>query len=223
MRWLHLRALAATISAVWIGSLSLYAQSRALREPDWSDPGVVRAHASFQDQRRKGLITMSAPPGGRELSLPRWGFAKDIRKLEPNERSRARTPSKLTSSLKWPDCAVANPVIEHLRDETGVWYADDYDFGCVILLVRGDRAYDPNLKLPASTPRVNGCESGAGPSAQPSEEGDRQGRFDLQLLLNRIPYAISGQCYEGALEFCRNRAAQCALVDRLLYLEGSKQ
>ena len=222
MRCPILRGLAGTTFAVCTASFSLYAQDRALRDPDWNDPGLVRARESFQDQRRKGLITMAAPLGGRELSLPRWGFAKDFKKLEPNEHGRARSPTKLTSRLKWPDCAVADPKTEHVRDETGVWYTDNYDFGCVILSVSGDRAYNPNLKVSVPTPQVSVCE-GVGPAVQPSLEGDRQGRFDLSLLLNRIPYTISGECYEGALEFCRDRAAQCALVDRLIYLEGNKE
>src|SRR5215467_10555366 len=148
MRCPILRGLAGTTFAVCTASFSLYAQDRALRDPDWNDPGLVRARESFQDQRRKGLITLAAPPGGRALSLPRWGFAKDFKNLEPNERNRARTPEKLTSTLKWPDCAVTTPKTEQIRDETGIWYSDSYDFGCVFLSVSGDRAYNPSLNLP---------------------------------------------------------------------------
>src|SRR5262249_34852088 len=136
------------------------------------------------------------------------------------EESRARSvvPSR---KLRWPDCAAASPQVDHVRDETGSWYTDTYNFGCLFLVVTGDRAFNPNLKIPSATPKAPDCEAGL--RTQSAPVGDREGRFEVQVLLNRVPYTITGQCLEEARDFCSDRSAQCGLVDRLIFLGGTKE
>ena len=212
------------IFAMYLHVPVVHAQDRALRQPDWNDESVARANENFKDQANKRMFAL---PPGRDLSLPRWGFGKDVRTLDTNERDRARTFARAAVPMRWPECAKADPQMTHIRDETGVWYTDNYDFGCIIISVRGDRAFNPNLKIPGVGPsrRAVGseCDPGPEPPRRAKEhEGDHR-RFELQLTLNRLPYTIAGECLEGAEEFCTDTRAQCVLVDRLIYLGGSKE
>ncbi|NJO34701.1 MAG: hypothetical protein HC869_17820 [Rhodospirillales bacterium] len=107
-----------------------------------------------------------------------------------------------------------------------MWYTDNYDFGCITVSVMGDRAFNPNLKIPGvalGRAAGNECDPGPEPPARAKAHEGEHRRFELHLQLNRLPYTISGECLEGAEAFCTDTKAQCSLVDRLIYLGGSKE
>jgi hypothetical protein len=203
------------------------AAERALLEPEWNDPVIARARNNPQLAPPPAPQTL-AGEGQAPLSLPRWGFAKKIDDLTSEERARSRTTlsAAVASSavVGWPKCATKTAKTEHVRDKTGVWYSDHYNFGCLIISVSGDRAFNPDLKLPTSAAAADDCSDRArSASSVDDAESDARGRFELQISLNRLPYTIAGRCSKAAEAFCRNRAAQCALVTRLIFLEGNPQ
>lgn len=211
----------ATLLAASALALTAAAQSQALLAPDWNDPAVARANENLKKQERRGINERSAPAD--DLSLPRWGFSQDMRKSNSAERSRSRSIEAPSANLRWPACARANVQPKPVSDQSGNWYTDNYDFGCIFLSITGDRTYNPNIKAPDSAARTADCEDSTDAAKDVAKGGDREGRFDLSLRLNGIPYTITGQCFTGALPFCRDRKAQCALVDRLILRGGSKQ
>jgi hypothetical protein len=210
-----------TISAAQFQSL---AAERGLLEPDWNDPNVARARKNLEAAPRTLAPQSTAREAEIPLSLPRWGFGKRIDSPNSQERALSRSAAPTGAPVALPKCAAKTPKTSHVRDKTGVWYSDQYDFGCLIISFSGDRAFNPDLKFPTGLTVPDDCseEARAAPPADDSE-GDAQGRFELQLSLNRLPYTLSGSCLQGAEAFCRNRAAQCALVGRLILLGGNPQ
>jgi hypothetical protein len=215
-----------TISAAQSQS---FAAERGLLAPDWNDPSLSRARKNLEAAPRSLAPHTLAPrstarEGEIPLSLPRWGLGQRIDNLNSAERALSRSAVSIGAPVAWPKCAARTPKTEYVRDKTGVWYSDQYNFGCIIISISGDRAFNPDLKFPTGLTVPDDCseEARAAPPVDDSE-GDAHGRFELQLSLNRLPYTLSGSCLQGAEAFCRNRAAQCALVGRLILLEGSPQ
>jgi hypothetical protein len=207
-------------------NFQVLAAERGLLEPDWNDPVVARARNNLQLAPRSIAPPTSANKEGEApLSLPRWGFGQKIDSHTPEERPLARAVQPTAAVPAWPNCASKTPKTGHVRDKSGVWYSDDYDFGCVIITVSGDRAFSPDLKFPSGIAATDDCgqQARAAPPPTDDSESDNRGRFELQISLNRLPYTIVGRCLEGAEAFCRNRAAQCTLVGRLIFLGGSPQ
>jgi hypothetical protein len=203
-----------------------FAAERGLLDPDWNDPVVARARNNLLLAPRSIAPPTSANREGEApLSLPRWGFGQKIDSHTPEERALARTVQPTATLPAWPTCANKPPKTGHVRDKTGVWYSDDYDFGCIILTVSGDRAFSPELRFPSGLKATDDCSEQARSAPPPADdsESDNRGRFELQISLNRVPYTIVGRCLEGAEAFCGNRAAQCMLVGRLIFLGGAPQ
>jgi hypothetical protein len=203
-------------------NFQVLAAERGLLDPDWNDPGVARARNNLQLAPRS--IAPPTAAGEVPLSLPRWGFGQKIDSHTSEERTLARAAPP-TAVPAWPNCATKTPKTSRGRDKTGVWYSDDYDFGCIIITVSGDRAFSPDLKFPSGLTATDDCSEQARAAPPPADdsESDNRGRFELQISLNRLPYTIVGRCLEGAEAFCRSRAAQCTLVGRLIFLGGSPQ
>jgi hypothetical protein len=201
------------------------AAERGLLEPDWSDPAVARARINPQTGAlRAQAARSSSRTGEAPLSLPRWGFGKTLDSLSTEERVVARTATPAGPVAGWPKCAAKTPKTEHIRDQSGVWYTDHYDFGCLVISVSGDRAFNPDVNFPAGLAAADDCSAAAHSAPRTDNgEGDARDRFELLISLNRLPYSIVGRCSQGAEAFCRNRAGQCALVGRLIFLEGGPQ
>lgn len=192
---------------------------------DWGDDNLTRARAAFESQPQ--LRSRSLKPE-TPLSLPRWGFSADIQTSTSEERTRSFSPVATLSDVGWPACAKDLVKREPLSDASGSWYADDYDFKCITLTIRGDRNVDLDTRVAAQGSADCNLEQGR---SVPSEgtatnhpSDDTQGTFELEVKLNGIPYSISGTCLtEEADPFCSNRAAQCALVERLIFMGGGEQ
>jgi hypothetical protein len=200
-----------------------FAAERGLLEPDWNDPSVARARINPQTGALRSQAARSSDRAGEApLSLPRWGFGKTLDNPNAEERLVSRTAAPAGPVPGWPKCAAKTPKTEHIRDQSGIWYTDHYDFGCLVISVSGDRAFNPDLKFPAGLAAADDCSAAARAAPRADNgEGDARDRFELLISLNRLPYTIVGRCSQGAEAFCRNRAAQCSLVGRLLFLEGS--
>jgi hypothetical protein len=192
---------------------------------DWGDANLKRARAGFeaQPQMRSRSLKQETP-----LSLPRWGFSADIQKSTSEEQTRSFSAATTLSDVGWPACAKALVKREPLSDNSGSWYADDYDFNCISLTIRGDRNVDPDTRVAAQG--TADCNLEQGRSVPSDSTGaihpgdDTQGTFELEVKLNGIPYSISGTCLTPEADpFCRNRASQCALVERLIFMGGSEQ
>jgi len=203
--------LALTLSPV------LAADSRALLDPDWNDPGVAKARNALERAAGpSGLVKDAEAP----LSLPRWGLSSRIDRPTSDEQSLARTALPSASLPAWPSCAkpAADPTPVTDPSGRGLWYTDTYDYGCVVISISGDRSAKPDQSFPAGVTPPDECTDQSA-----STESDTRGRFDMQLSLNRIPYEIVGRCTDEAEAFCRSRAARCALVERLILRGGRPQ
>ncbi len=198
------------------------ADNNPLLIPDWNDASLARARASFD---RSGQAGAPQEQDDGRLSLPRWGLGKVIDRPTAEERAVSRSEGSLSSKLQWPKCASKVTATKHAVNAEGTWYSDSYDYGCVQIAITGSRAYAPGLSRPESKANVDDCSTSArrAPPLSTREEGDTRGRFELNLSLNGLPYSIEGSCSKGALELCRSRAAQCAIVDRLVFLGGRPQ
>lgn len=192
---------------------------------DWGDRDLTRARAAFESlpQMRSRSLKPEAP-----LTLPRWGFGADVQQSTEEERSRSLSAATALSDVGWPACAKELVKRQPLSDESGSWYADDYDFKCVTLTIRGDRNVDLNTRVTAegsSDCSIKDGRSVPGADVEASHPGDdTQGTFELEVKLNGIPYSISGTCLtEEADPLCSNRPAQCALVERLIFMGGGEQ
>jgi len=190
------------------------AAERNLLDPDWNDPAVAKARSAIESAGR-------ARTGADErLSLPRWGMGNRIDRPTPDEQSRARMALPSGSIPAWPACAKPSADPQPLTDKSGLWYRDSYDYGCVVISISGDRTAKPDQNFPDGAMLPDECSDR---SAADTTEDDTRGRFEMQLSLNRIPYEIVGHCSDEAEDFCRNRAARCALVGRLILRGGSPQ
>jgi len=190
---------------------------------DWSDNNTSGALESFERDMARTPRPKSLPTS-RQLSLPRWGFGIDLVRPNANERARSLSSTTSTTEIAWPSCAAAVPKVGEAEGDTRDWYSDDYDWGCISINIMGDRNYDPRLRTEITT-SASDCEVKNGRSTTavtPSLQFDR-GSFVLHLRLNGIPYTINGSCLRGAEAFCTNRAAQCALVERLILKGGAPQ
>lgn len=196
------------------------AAERTLLDPDWNEPGVAKPKAAMDSQRAARAGGARDSDADIPLSLPRWGWSNKMDSPTSDERSRARASIPTGSIPGWPACAKPTAEREPLTDKSGLWYSDEYDYGCVGISITGKRAADPNQSFPAGVTLPDECSN---PVAVDSTETDTRGRFEMQLSLNRIPYTIEGHCTDEAEAFCRNRAARCALVGRLILRGGSPQ
>jgi hypothetical protein len=204
------------------------ATDSALLVPDSGDPALARARAGLQhlNQTVQTLgnhtieeIVPTAKAGKGPLSVPRWGLSESINQPSPVEAILSRSPERFAGKFQWPKCAAKAARVDHTTNDAGTWYSDTYDYGCIQIGITGNRAYAPGL-VPPNDAGSDDCSAEAR-QARPlaaNAEGDSNGRFELNLSLNGLPYSIEGSCSKDALGFCKSRAAQCGIVDRLILL-----
>jgi hypothetical protein len=196
------------------------AAERVLLDPDWNNPEVARARKALESQRTAKTSPDVSRDAELPLSLPRWGLSGRIDQPTSDEQSRSRAGLLSGSIPAWPSCAKPTADPKPVTDGSGLWYTDTYDYGCVVISISGDRSAKPDQEFPTDVRPPDECSDQSGLD---STETDTRGRFDMQLSLNRIPYEIVGRCSEEAETFCRNRAARCALVGRLILRGGGPQ
>jgi hypothetical protein len=197
---------------------------RAIVEPDWDDQTVQRAKKGYDaEQRTKREMGVSAidrqkSAGDAELSLPRWGFTGDLR-ATPNRATRRESGDAHT--LQIPDCVAKRAKESPVRDKTGTWYVDNYDFGCLHLSVSADRNFDPDIRPPTAAQSEEDCSPAA--QQRPVDAGAREFEIQVRLDKSKLHYVISGECYQGAEEICQDRRAQCALIGKFDFKGGEKK
>lgn len=200
------------------------AGERALLQPDWDDPKLASPRSNFESRARSFAAPAAEP--GKELSLPRWGFGNDLQNPTQDERSRslAFTQERSARAFPWPECASRTPPhVDRVDGANGDSYTDTYHYGCILLIISGDRAYNKALKVPAQE-GADVSECPASSDENPNEpEDDSKDKFELQITLNHIPYTIRGECYAGAKEFCKDRSAQCELIRRRIFAGGTRR
>jgi hypothetical protein len=196
------------------------AAERGLLEPDWNEPALAKARAAMVNAARVAAPRIEAREAETPLSLPRWGFGSNISRPTIEEQARARTALPTRAVSAWPVCAAQSAEPKEVRDKTGLWYSDHYDYGCLVISISGDRTFAQDLAFPTGVTASDDC---ADQSPIDTTDSDTRGRFELQLSLNHIPYTIVGRCSGDAETFCRNRVAQCALVGRLVLRGGQPQ
>jgi hypothetical protein len=196
------------------------AAERVLLDPDWSSPDVARAQKALEAQRAANASPDVRRDAELPLSLPRWGLSSRIDRPTSDEQSRARAGLLSGSIPAWPSCAKPAADPKPVTDGSGLWYTDTYDYGCVVISISGDRSAKSDQQFPTDVSPPDECSDQSGLD---STGTDTRGRFDMQLSLNRIPYEIVGRCSDEAESFCRNRAARCALVGRLILRGGNPQ
>ena len=203
------------------------AGKRSLLPVEWGNTNLSRAMAGAKSQAAsnaagKNPAARRLQAASSKLSLPRLGLGQSLSTFSPVERSRAlsaSTDSAAPAALStWPTCAKLNSV-KRLEADDGTWYTDTYDYGCIEVTVSGDR----NIGRTAA-PEVDKAEPDCllGGSDEPGS--DTLHSFNIETILFKIPYSISGTCLSVAADsFCRDRRAQCALITRLIFEGGSKE
>lgn len=206
------------------------ASQEALLDAGWDD--------TFYAQYLRTRAIASRSIGGIRFSLPVLGFERgdSARGLDvTSARLGRRAP-------KWPACASKEPVQtvvprspdQAVGSELGTWYVATSDFGCLKVVIEGDRRDTGNQSRGAFTP-----ESGSITVDRPDENDgaplDQEGRLSadgafglvqkpfplISYTRGNLTYSITVACEMAALEFCADDPSLEAMVRELLPVAGS--
>ncbi|TAW00050.1 hypothetical protein ELI24_17465 [Rhizobium ruizarguesonis] len=184
--------------------------------PDWN----AAAAKAFLARDRAAEPGGTGSGGGveRALSLPVIGFFPGFNaaQLPPDDRDRLINQTD-TAALDWPSCAVTpsapQPIV---RDDSGTWFTQDYDFGCVHVSVNGDRNTDNSDANRARIPDGDGVGS-------VDDETDSGTAGSLTIRVNRfgLPYLVSIECYDEIKALCQPDGPWQSLINRLSIVGGT--
>lgn len=208
-----------------------------LLDPGWGDP-------AFRDYLDRAGGRMLGDNGlGRAIvdisaSLPMLGFPE----IEGESADRAALgtafdPVAFAEDIPdWPACASPTPEIKSVGDESGAWYVRNLDFGCVQMIIEGDRTAPP--------PRFSGRSLGDSGTIEVTvyDENagvpiDAEGRSDIlavdpadippgmavaSIVLGNLIYGLQVSCVDpAAYALCRNTEASRRLAEKLRVVGGA--
>jgi hypothetical protein len=206
-----------------------------LIDPDWEDPFF----ADYIAQNRAGFARESAAVS---FSLPVLGFlpAGDV----TENAAFAAVDLNLAGTVSgWPECAAESPEITTVPQtpeqaaglEPGTWFTSTYDFGCLQVIIEGDRNRpDPALvpqpdALPESgTVEITVFDENAGAvldaEGRATDSGAQLSEPASEPLINytrgNIVYTITVSCAPESRSFCNNNGALRDLSGQLVPVAG---
>lgn len=209
--------------AVFLSMTAPLAAQTTLTTPDWSAPEAAR----FLDDTRGRLVDPSAlgegadPRAPSRLSLPVLALRPGFTEAAPAPPPGALVDPALDTSgvSSWPACAIRAVAPAFASDDSGDWYAQTYDFGCVTIVITGDRRTDtavPNALREELADRTGDVVSVVDEEDQP--DAVRSLSYDI-IRLN-TPYNVTFECLAEAVDFCRDRVAQQTILSRLIIVAG---
>jgi hypothetical protein len=183
-----------------------------LLTPDWNSPPA----RAYLERDRAAEPSTSDP--GKPLNIPVIGFFPGFNEAQPSAVLREKLINRNdTAALNWPTCAVEpqqpTPIV---RDESGTWFTQDYDFGCVLVSINGDRNTDDSDTSLARTPD--------GEAVASVEDETNSGLANsLTLTVNRfgLPYVVSIECFDEIKSLCQPSGPWQALINRLSIVGGT--
>jgi hypothetical protein len=118
----------------------------------------------------------------------------------------------------WPNCAKASADLQSARDSTGTWYFAQYDFGCITVVISGER--NSSTETPGAA--QEDLSDKVADSASAADENNSGKPLSLTYSITRfhIPYQVTIECTEKSAEFCGDPAAQRRLLSRLSIIDG---
>ncbi|RXF73315.1 hypothetical protein [Hansschlegelia zhihuaiae] len=213
----------ALISAAALCLATPLAAQTTLTTPDWSAPEASR----FLEETRGRLVDPGALGEGADaraparLSLPVLGLRPGFTEASPPPQPGALVEPGLDTSgiASWPACASRAATPAFASDDGGEWYAQTYDFGCVTIVVSGDRRTDPNV--PNALVEELADRSGDVVSTV-DEEDDPAAVLSVSYDIVRlnVPYVVTIECAKEAAGLCRDRAGHQLVLSRLVIVAG---
>lgn len=210
-------------------------ETEALVDPDWSDPFFS---TYLEEGSTKSALTDSAV----EFSLPVLGFGAAAGELA------LPLGDRLGAAIEaWPACAPAEPdtvTIPADPDdaaglELGTWFTSTYDFGCLQIVVEGDRnrpdpalAPAPEAALESGAIEISRHDENAGfvldgeghtRAAPTALEGPPPGEALISYTRGNLIYGITVSCTRESAAFCASNGALRALVGELSPVAGRPQ
>ncbi|MDR9759349.1 hypothetical protein RJJ37_06830 [Rhizobium redzepovicii] len=183
-----------------------------LLAPDWN------AAAAKTYLARQGAAEPPGSGSAMAVSLPVIGFSSGFNDAELPPAARDKLINQAdTAPFAWPSCAVApaspGPIV---RDDTGTWFTQDYDFGCVHVSVNGDRNTDDSDQNRARIPDGDAVGS-------VDDETDSGTAGSLTIRVNRfgLPYLVSIECYDEIKALCQPTGPWQSLINRLSIVGGT--
>lgn len=230
-------ALVATAFAGASGAAVAQGESEKLLDPGWNDP-------FFADYLERQGTDAAPSLGGVRFSLPVLGFSRSPSGTDAapefplGQQLAAVIPS-------WPACAKGRPKTVTLPSvpeqaagvEPGTWFTSTYDFGCLQIVVEGDR----NSPDPAVAPDPEPApESGAisivyqdenagvpldtnGDAAPALETPAAGGMPIISYTRGGLTYAITVACTPPSQSLCADSGALRTLTERLVPVAGRPQ
>ncbi|MGN7867626.1 hypothetical protein [Paracoccus sp. 22332] len=206
-------------------------------DPGWGDP----AFSDYLDRaggRVLGDDGLGRAIVGISASLPILGFPEI--EGESADRSALGTdfdPAAFVEDIPdWPACASPTPEIKNVGDETGAWYVRNLDFGCVQMIIEGDRTAPPpqfsgRSLEDSGTIEVTVYDENAGVPI------DAEGRSDIltvdpaeippgtagaSIVLGNLVYGLQVSCVDPtAYALCRNTEASRRIAGKLRVVGGA--
>lgn len=214
------------------------AAASELFEPDWKDPYF----AHYLEKIREGVPVS----GGIDFSLPVLGFstvgapgAVEVAEAPLGDRLDRTVPA-------WPACAKQTPEVVTVPNQSdqaaglplGTWYTSTYDFGCVEVVVEGDRntpdiALVPQRDAPSENGEIEITNQDENAGMAVDEEGHVvQVPEDPDTVLGpavasyargNLTYTITVACSAQSQALCASHGDVRALVEQLVPLAGRPQ
>lgn len=218
-----------------VGSLNA-ASTDGLIDPGWDD-------AYFEAYRALSAPDAAFSENTINFSLPVLGFRDAL--AGPDSLAKPLGERMQTALPGWPACAAASPKVVTIPAnasqsaglQLGTWFSSTYDFGCVQVVVEGDRNLpDRSLvpeagELPESGTIVIAREDeNAGASVDPEGNANLTsaappalGDVVISYTRGNLTYGITVSCSAEGASFCANNGALRALVGELVPVAGRPQ
>jgi hypothetical protein len=209
--------------AAFLAMTAPLAAQTALTTPDWSAPEAAR----FLDETRGRLVDPSAlgegadPRAPSRLSLPVLALRPGFTEPAPPPQPGALVDPGLDTSgvASWPACAIRAVAPAFASDDSGDWYAQTYDFGCVTIVIAGDRRTDvaaPDALREELADRVGDVVT----VVDEEDDPDAVNSLSYDIVRLNTPYVVTVECAAEATAFCKDRAAHRAILSRLVIVAG---
>jgi hypothetical protein len=230
------------LATLLLAGAAMPASAQELVDPGWSDPFF----SNYLEKERSRPIDEAPPMGGVSFSLPVLGFetqgAPGIGDAAQPIGGPLSTRLK-TAIAEWPACATAAPKVttvpataeQSAGAAPGSWFTSTYDFGCLQIVIEGDRNEpDESFANAAEEAPESGSIDLAYQNENAGESIDAEGNVAslwappkveqnevvVSYARGNLVYGVTVSCQEGSESLCASRAALEALTSQLIPVAG---